>query len=166
MKTFIAEALFSLLTGIISAFIYSLILIQWEKKKWQRTRKEFLSKIKGERYLANYEILNILDIDPITDEDGLLDKDDVADIIRDLPITDEQYKYLDKRLRMTVDNVERLRAQALSISTFIPDDFHKIDSELKVLEDYIFTFFMSQPLRENQEMEEKLKDRLISIVAK
>jgi hypothetical protein len=157
------DILFSLLTGIVSAFAYSVIQLVWQKHNWQKTKKYFESKIHGQRYLSNYEILNTLQIDPTDGNDGPRSDEEIIEEILDMKINDKQFDRLYRAFRMAIENMERYRAQALAIPVFTPEDFHQVDKELGLLGDYAFAYGFCRPIDEHPEMKDKLKERLIAI---
>ncbi|MBI2054646.1 MAG: hypothetical protein HYT39_00910 [Candidatus Sungbacteria bacterium] len=162
------EFLLSVISGVISSIIIGFFLYYKDKNRWGKTRKLFLSKMLGQIHLARYEILKILDIEPADyDKEIANSAEEIHNEIMGLDIVPVQYESLARSFRLIEENIERFRAQALSIPTFTSSDFHSIDDGMKPLREYTFSYYFFKPLDkhrdEREKLEKKLKEKICAI---
>ena len=162
------EIIFSVISGIISSIIIGVFLHFREERRWGKVKKHFMSHLRTHPSMTQYYIVSILNIEVIDDEDQLIENKDLIETINLMPIRNEQYKELARIFRSIRDKVETLRAQALVIPTFSSEDFHSVDTDLRVIDSYLqkVTFYI--PIEEDDpeyhELHKDLKKSLISML--
>lgn len=158
------DILSGLLIGLASAVIYSFIQGCYLYFRWIRTRRFFLSEIRGAILHVNYYVATILDINMIYETeyetDHLMDHEEFISEVESLEINDQQYKKINKALQHVKDKIESSRIQAIAVPGFISKNFHAVDKIIMQLGNFIsFYSFVD----ENDDLN-FLKIRLIEIL--
>lgn len=164
------DIILALITGIISAFIYSLIQGAYSYFRWANTLRFFLSQIRDEMRLIDYNILVILDINPIYsteyEKDHLMTDEEFFEEIASMDIRKEQYVRLYKMIKETKMRMETLRKEALALPIFTSKDFHTIDKYIFDLGNYLSSYCLLSEEIIEPKIQEKIKSKLIGVIKK
>ncbi|MBS1586012.1 MAG: hypothetical protein JSS82_10765 [Bacteroidetes bacterium] len=164
----ITEVFSSIITGVISSILVVVILGWRDQKKWNRTKRLFLSKMNGTMHLANYDILTVLNINPTyEDTDTPKSFSEICDEVLTSIVSEKKFAILAQQFENIIKNIENLRAQALIIPTYMPKDYHSIDKSISILKSYTSAHYFYQPLDEKEdereELEQSLKEKIVAI---
>lgn len=164
----IRETVFALITGIVSAVMYSFIQACYSYLTWNRTRGFFLQSISGTKTLIGYNTSIILGIDVIYETkegERLVSHEEFIDIIESKDIKPDQFERLNKVISATKDKIESLRKEALSIPTFSSRDFHAVDRFIMELGNFNSAYyFFVEELNDDPTLSDSLKEKLIVIL--
>lgn len=162
---FFPELTFALVTGIVSAFIYSLIHGLYLYIKWSRTRRYFLQKITSSILHLKYEIATILDIDPIDSEDHPMTYPEFIHEIRNTEINPGQYEKINYAIKYVERKIEEERMEALAASAgFGPRDFHTTDKLLQNIGVFLSSYYWLRNETSEPTVSNKLTNKLIDIL--
>lgn len=162
------EIIVSIVSGIISSIIIGQYILYRDERRWKKTKQFFVSKISGKPYLASYAILSVLKIDPIDYDDTMRTNEDITEEIFAREITSKQYEQLAFSFKAIINDIEIMRAQALALPTFKPDDFHKVDKNLELLRTFTRNAHFFLPIEEEDpeklELNDSLKKALVALL--
>lgn len=162
------DLIFALITGIASAFMYSLIQGLYLYFRWIRTRRFFLSEIGGTITYLDYYVMSILDINPIYDNefeaDHLMTHEEYILEIEGMSISSKQYERLNNALKYTRDKIEKVRKEALTIPTFSSNDFHAVDKFIMKISMFLSSYSWLCQEVTKPDISDKLKRKLIDIL--
>lgn len=167
MPLIIQQILFSLLTGITSAFFYSLVENYLLESKWRKTKDYFEKKIISEIESISFLISITLDMEKTLSSTGVESRVDVIEIeINKKNFTLEEFKSLENGLEIFTKKVEILRKEALLLPTFTSNNFHSVDELVKQCENFVFiaSLLSDKDINPPTNIAEGLKLLLIKII--
>ncbi|MDP2683736.1 MAG: hypothetical protein Q8P20_01640 [bacterium] len=158
----------ALVVGITSAFVYSMIQGLYLYFRWVRTRRFFLSEIKGSIMYLDYYVTTILNINPIYETefetDHLMTHEEFISEIQNIVIDKEQFERLNNALKHTREKIEKARKEALLIPTFTSRDFHAVDKFVMEISMFLSSYSWLNEEISKSEISDKLKNKLIKIL--
>lgn len=165
----VREITFALITGIVSAVIYSLIQAGYSYIRWARTRDFFRQDISNVKHLIDYNVYLILNIDVVVeneyDDEHGLEHEELMDAIKSAEVSSTQLEQLNKLIQKAKEKIESKRRKALSIPTFSSKDFHAVDKFIMELGHFTTAYyFFFEELDDDPELTESLKTKLIGIL--
>ncbi len=136
--------------------------------QWNRTRRFFLSEIRGAITYLDYYVTSILDINPIYDDgfetDHLMTHEEFISEIENMNINSKRFERLDSALKYTRDKIEKARKEALTIPTFTSNDFHAVDKFLMKVSMFLSFYSWSSDEIDKPNISKELKQKLISVL--
>lgn len=162
------DIIIALLTGVVSAFIYSAIQQVISYFQWEKTRNYYISEIRNAAVLINYYILDILNIDSIYDDgfesDHLITNEELMQEIDDVNIDGEQLKKLNKALKYTSQKIRMIRKDALLVPIFSSKDFHMADRIINEINRFTSSYSWLSEEIEKKDVSDRFKSKLIDII--
>ncbi|NTV44330.1 MAG: hypothetical protein HGA67_01365 [Candidatus Yonathbacteria bacterium] len=154
------EMLISILSGLVSSFLFSIFFYFYEKNRWGKAQKYFQRKNKDIDASVTITILECLNIDPLDDrEDTLKSPDTILEEIGELYITDNQLYALYRRLFEIQKKMESLHTLTLQMPFANPKDLSLFENREKILHNFLLSAYFSLPFRTDDTKEEIEKMR-------
>lgn len=162
------EIILSLVTGLVSAVVYSLIQWIFLFLRWNRTKKYFQTQISHAILSIKCHIVEILSIETIfntgEEVDHLLTDEELIEEVNLTKVTYGQFSKINLSLRQTKERVEQFRKESLAVPTFSSSDFHKVDDVLRELNHFtLFYSWLSEEVDDN-DTQKRLKQMLIDVL--